>query len=143
MRIKINKVRKADQVMEELTKRYGSFHALTQKVSLSKCSSGSEMEDLMMWKYLKQGATMEEEIVFQNPDIHEVLSPRRMDLIDFLRKNEVSSIRKLSEALHRNYKNTYDDLIALEAFDIIELIPSGKSRTPICSVRSIETIFEN
>ena len=143
MQIKIKKERKAEQVIGELTKKYGSYQALGQKVSLSKCSSGSEMEDLMTWKYLKQGATMEEEIVFQNPDIYEVLSPRRMELIDFLGKNDVPSIRKLSEALHRNYKNTYDDLIALEAFDIIEFIPSGKSRVPVCGVRGIETIFEN
>ena len=143
MQIKVKKVKKADQVMDELNRRYGSFHTLTQKVSISKCSSGSEMEDLMMWKYMKQGATMEEEIVFHNPDIHKTLSPRRMELIDFLGKNEVLSIRKLSEALHRNYKNTYDDLIALEVFDIIEFIPSGKSKMPICNVTGIETIFEN
>ncbi len=143
MQVKIKKVKKAEQVMAELNRKYGDFHSLTQKVSVSKCSSGSEMEDLMVWKYMKQGATMEEEIVFHTPDVHDTLSPRRMELIDFLGKNKVPSIRKLSEALHRNYKNTYDDLLALEAFDIIEFIPSGKSRMPICNVTGIETIFEN
>ncbi|MCK4758001.1 MAG: hypothetical protein KAS67_06095 [Thermoplasmata archaeon] len=143
MLVKIKKLRISSLVLEKLARKHSSMKALSKKVSISKCSASDDMEDLVVWKYLKQGAILEEEIIFETPELFDTLTPKRLELIDYLANNQASSIKKLSEALHRNYKNTYDDLLALETFDIIEFIPSGKSKIPVCSLVSIVTVFED
>ena len=142
MYVNIKKVKDPDMVIEEFKDRYGTINSLSQRVSISKCTTKNEMEDLMVWKYLKSGAVLEEEIVLHNSDIFDTLTPKRMELVDYLTKNKVASIRKLSEAVHRNYKNTYDDLLALEKMGLVEFKRSGKSRIPTSFVVGLETTFE-
>ncbi len=143
MYVNIKKIKDPEIVIEEFQDQYGTINSLSQRVSISKCTTKNEMEDLMVWKYLKSGAVFEEEIVLHNSDIFDVLTPKRMELVDYLTKNKASSIRKLSEAVHRNYKNTYDDLLALEKMGLVEFKRSGKSRIPISFVIRVETVFEH
>ncbi len=142
MYVNIKKIKDPEMVIEEFQDQYGTINSLSQRVSISKCTTKNEMEDLMVWKYLRSGAEFTEEIVLHNSDIFHILTPKRMELVDYLTKNKVTSIRKLSEVVHRNYKNTYDDLLALEKVGLVEFKRSGKSRIPTSFIVGIETIFE-
>ena len=145
MQIKIVKKKNRDEIKEMLRAfevRHRSLASLTQKVSISKCSSLDSMIDLVLWKNLKDGAEFSEEIVFENSELFETLSPRRIELMEYLSKHDAGSIRQLSEALHRNYKNTYDDIRALMQYELVELLPAGRSMKPFCSVKKIETSFD-
>ncbi|MCI0480705.1 MAG: hypothetical protein L0213_03855 [Candidatus Dadabacteria bacterium] len=129
-------------MLEDFAKRYGSLESLQHKVAISKCASPAQMDDLVIWKNLQAGAELVEEIVLDGPDIYGALSPRRVELVEYLAKHGAKSIRQLSATLKRNYKNIYDDLRALGAYDIVEFIPAGRSRQPACFVSSIETVFD-
>lgn len=145
MEVKVTKKITKRQIADTLkhyTAKYGSISNLSQKVSITKCASLDLMNDLIIWKNLREGAELKEEIIFKGSEIFDTLSPKRIELMEFLSNNEVSSIRELAELLHRNYKNTYDDLNALVAYDLITLLPSGRRRRPVCSVTSVVTSFE-
>ena len=48
------------------------------------------------------------------------LTPKRWELVTTLRKNGHQSIKKLSEILKRDYKNTYTDVKAMQEIGLIE-----------------------
>ena len=79
-------------------KRYGSLNSLQQKVLISKCTSPEMMTDLVMWRNLSQGAEFTDVLVISDPDIFETLSPKRVEILEYLMNNEAKSIRHLAAA---------------------------------------------
>lgn len=144
MKIKIIKKRKKSDIRDMIIdweRKHGSLTSLNQKVLISKCASPERMGDFVLWKYLSQGAEFHDIIVVEDPDVFEVLSPRRAELLEYLMSNEPTSIKKLADNLHRNYKNVYDDLQALAKFDLIELRQEGRSLKPHSVITNLEVIF--
>ena len=115
--------------------------------SASSASSSSfrpeKMSDLVLWKYLSQGAEFQDIVMVEDPGVFEVLSPRRAELLEYLMNNNVPSIKNLADKLRRNYKNVYDDLQALAKYDLVELNQVGRSLKPGSVVTNIEVIFDS
>jgi len=146
MKIKIFKRRKPTDIeymLASLAKKYGSLNSLQQRVQISKCESPEQMADYIIWRNLSQGAEFQDTVVVRDSDIFEVMTPKRMELLEHLMKNDAASIRTLAAALHRNYKNTYDDLRALSRYDLVDLDPHGRSLRPAASARSIEIVLDD
>ncbi len=146
MKIKIFKRRKPTDIeymLASLAKKYGSMNSLQQRVQISKCESPEQMADYIIWRNLSQGAEFQDTVVVRDSDIFEVMTPKRMELLEHLMKNDVASIRALAAALHRNYKNTYDDLRALSRYDLVDLDPHGRSLRPAAPARSIEIVIDD
>ena len=144
MKVKIIKKRKKADIQDMIKdweKKYGKLSSLNQKVLISKCTSPEIMSDYVLWKYLSQGAEFQDNIVVEDADVFEVISPRRAELLEYLMNNDVSSIKKLADNLNRNYKNIYDDLQALAKYDLVELRQSGRSLKPSSIVKNLEVIF--
>ena len=83
MQVRVIKNKKSEQIKEmvkALAVKHKTISSLSQKVSISKCSSMNNMTDLVIWKNLKEGADYVEEIIFENSEIFETLSPRRIEL---------------------------------------------------------------
>ena len=145
MRIRITKRWKPAEVEGMITaweRKYGSINSLLQKVQISKCTSPGQMGDYVMWKNLSQGAEFQDIIVVKDPDIFETLSPRRVEMLEYLMNNDAKSIRHLAASLRRNYKNVYDDLIALSKYGLVDLTTSGRSLKPSAAASRIEVSFE-
>ncbi len=145
MKIKINKSWKSADVgdlVSALARKYGTLQSLQQKVSISKCTSPEQMGDFVMWKNLSQGAEFQDIIVISDPEIFETLSPKRVELLEYLMNNEVGSIRQLATSLKRNYKNIYDDLVALSKYGLVDLTPAGRALKPTAPASRIEIAFE-
>jgi predicted transcriptional regulator len=137
MEINIIKKRKQSDIndlLNELKDIYTSFDSLQNKVMISKCSSPKEMNDYIIWKYLSNGAEFKESVIFRRADLFNVLSLRRVEILEYLANNEVSSIRELSHKLRRNYKNVYDDLKSLSKYELVELREAGRALKPTCGV---------
>jgi len=49
----------------------------------------------------------------------EVLSPRRLELLRFVRQHGAASVRELAASLGRDYKNVHQDVSALEAAGLL------------------------
>ena len=141
MKIKVIKRRKQADIADMLKsfeKRYGSLTSLHQKVLISKCTSPAQMSDYVLWQNLSQGAEFQDIIIMKDPDIFDTLSPKRMELLEYIIQNDVQSIRTLASALRRNYKNVYDDLKALSKYGLIDLTAQGRSLKPSAAATKIE-----
>ena len=57
----------------------------------------------------------------------ETLSPRRLELLRFVRQHGAASVRELAASLSRDYKNVHQDVSALEAKGL--LVREGRRLT--------------
>ena len=75
-------------------------------------------------------------------DLLEALTPKRIELFRTLSEFEAQSIRELAEIVHRDVKNVWDDLKALQDFDLISFEQFGRSQRPIVKKQIIITMVE-
>ncbi len=54
-----------------------------------------------------------------------MLTGKRMELLGYVKRNEVRSIRALANALGRDYRNVHADVRALEAAGLVENTSKG------------------
>ncbi|MEE9151862.1 MAG: hypothetical protein V3U20_08545 [Thermoplasmata archaeon] len=121
-----------------LEKKYDSIESLHQKFSVNKCRNPEYVDDYMIWKALNEDDTrITEKIVLKNLGIYGMMSPKRMEILDYLSSHNTKSIKTLASELKRNYKNVYDDIKALEKFGLVELIHDGRNKRPITKIDSI------
>jgi predicted transcriptional regulator len=79
------------------------------------------------WHRAERGETFHERhLTFESWDtLARVLSNKRMELLGYVRRNRVPSIRALAQALGRDYRNVHADVKALEAAGLVENTPKG------------------
>ena len=123
--------------------RHETFEALRQRVIRERCTDPLAADDYIVWKALREeGLSVEERTVFDTADVFRALTPRRVELLEYLHGNEVPSIKELAAKLRRDYKNTYDDLIALQAWGLVAVQREGKNQRPIALVTSLRVSWE-
>ena len=69
------------------------------------------------------------------------LSPRRMQLLNYLSENHVESINKLSNDIGRDVKNVYNDLKTLERLGFLRLVKEGRRLSPELLVHEITILL--
>lgn len=79
------------------------------------------------WHRAERGEHVRERhLVFEKWEtLSRVLTGKRMELLGFVKRNEVRSIRALAIALGRDYRNVHADVKALEAAGLVENTPKG------------------
>jgi DNA-binding transcriptional ArsR family regulator len=146
MRVEVARdLAKEDLVREfgELETRHGSFDVLRQRVFVERCADPRAVDDYVVWKAMRdEGGAFEERTVFDTPEVFHALTPRRMEMLEYLRHGEVASIKDLATKLRRDYKNTYDDLAALEAWGLVSVRREGKNQHPVSHVTSLRVSWE-
>ena len=146
MKVSITKKRTKSDIqymIQDWEKTYGSLSSLSQKVLISKCASPEKMSEYVLWRYLSQGAEFQDKVIVEDSKVFEVLSPRRAELLEYLMKNDVKSIKSLAKSLKRDYKNVYDDIRALATYDLVELNQVGRSLKPCSVVSNITVSFSD
>ena len=75
----------------------------------------------------ERGETFRERhLAFESWDtLARVLTNKRMELLHYVRRNKVASIRALAKALDRDYSNVHADVKALAGAGLLETTPSG------------------
>jgi len=63
-------------------------------------------------------------------ELSALLSPKRMELLRFVVQNPGLSVRALSKALKRDYKNVHSDVSGLEENHLVERGAEGKVSAP-------------
>jgi predicted transcriptional regulator len=79
------------------------------------------------WHRAERGETFHERhLAFENWDtLARVLSNKRMELLRYVRRNRVTSIRALAQALGRDYSNVHADVKALAEAGLVENTKKG------------------
>jgi len=133
---------KLRSILEELEGRHGSYVELERKVADGRCDDPREVDDYLVWRSLifHEKATYYEVVKLTSYEFYRAISPKRMELLDFIGKENPESIKECSERLERNYKNVYDDIAALAKVNLVELIGHGKSKRPVSHVSSIRIV---
>jgi predicted transcriptional regulator len=69
------------------------------------------------------------------------LTTKRIELLDYLADEHVSSINSLAERMGRDVKNVYCDLRVLEGLGFIHLVKEGKSLVPELLVQEVTILL--
>ncbi len=126
-----------------LEARHGSFDALRQRAFVERCGDPAGVDDYVVWRALREeGGALEEKTVYDTPEVFRALTPRRVELLEHLTANAVPSIKELAAKLRRDYKNTYDDVVALEAWGLVAVRREGKNQRPVSLVTSLRVGWE-
>jgi len=74
------------------------------------------------WHRAEQAQTFHERhLAFENWEtLARVLSNKRMELLGYVRRNQVTSVRALAKALKRDYSNVHADVQALASAGLLE-----------------------
>lgn len=118
-------------VVQDITERHGSLDELKQDINRFGCTEPEKVDEYKILEALKEGASYKKEKISDSVSALSSLSPRRIELLEYLAKNEVDSIQKLAHELDRNYKNVYDDLKGLEEGGLVDLKKEGRRKKPV------------
>jgi predicted transcriptional regulator len=79
------------------------------------------------WYRAERGESVRERhLAFESWDLlARVLTGKRMELLRYVRRHKVTSIRALAKALGRDYSNVYADVQALTAAGLLDATDSG------------------
>ncbi len=122
--------------------KYGTLDSLGQKASIEKCSFPELIDDYELWKAIGKGGEMEEEIIFHDSSIFQIMSRSRAEILDFMSKNSVGSIKELAHAVKRDYKNVYFDIMILKKQELVEIKKKGRENIPVSRIEKIEILFD-
>ena len=64
-------------------------------------------------------------------ELNRILTPQRKKLLDVIKKERPSSLKKLAELVGRDYKNVYKDITLLERMGFLKLERRGKRLIPV------------
>jgi predicted transcriptional regulator len=93
-----------------------------------KISVGGAMEEeasrrfVNAWRRAERGETFHERhLAFESWDaLARVLTGKRMELLHYVRRHNVTSVRALAKALGRDYSNVHADVQALTAVGLLD-----------------------
>lgn len=79
------------------------------------------------WHRAKSGETFHERhLAFESWDVlARVLTGKRMELLHYVRRNNVTSVRALAKALSRDYSNVHADVKALASAGLLDATAKG------------------
>ena len=98
-----------------------------------KITVGGAMEDeasrrfVDAWHRAERGETFHERrLAFESWDaLARLLTGKRMELLRYVRRHNISSVRALAKALGRDYSNVHADVQALTAAGLLDADSSG------------------
>lgn len=137
MIIEIKKRVEIKDVIKAFEAKYGSFERLERLVKGKECEDPEAVDDHQVWKALEEGKEYIESIKIENPEVLTVLTPKRIELLEYLKKRYPKSIKGLAEELKRDYKNVYEDLAILSDYKVVAMKKKGRSTIPVCNVKEI------
>jgi predicted transcriptional regulator len=79
------------------------------------------------WRRAEQGAAFQERhLAFESWDaLSRVLTGKRMELLRYVRRHQIPSIRALAKALGRDYSNVHADVRALTESGLLDATGGG------------------
>jgi len=86
-----------------------------------------------VFKELSEGRDVQSEeyiAVSTIEELNRLLSPKRLQMLNYLKRHQVNSISELAEKLKRDYKNVYSDLKLFEELGIVKFEKKNGNTIP-------------
>ncbi len=135
--------RKEDkEILKRTIKRkFGRFEKIKTLLNIKKCTQPTLSEAYLMYEALNEETSLiVEEVIIHDKKVFNALTARRIELLEFLNRNGPSSIKEIAEKTHRDYKNVYDDISALDRFLVLNVVKSGKEKIAIGKINDIRIV---
>ncbi|HEQ78962.1 MAG TPA: HTH domain-containing protein [Euryarchaeota archaeon] len=134
-----------ENTLKGFVTKYGSIEHLDQRVQISRCSDPTIVDDLVLWKTLsKPVCSLKETVHYESAELISVLTPRRVELLEFLRREQKPiSVTDLAKKIRRNYKNVYDDIKVLSNNGLVDRLKTGREVMVSTRVKKIHIAFED
>ena len=147
-RIPLNEVRERVSAFE---KKYGDrFQQLHEEFILGKMPR-DRFDDYVEWSGMihalraaGEGEDFDyyaEEDLDLTPDEFERLTPKRLELLDYLADEHASSINELAGRVGRDVKNIHSDLRLLEHLGFLRLVNEGRSLVPELLIQELTILL--
>lgn len=149
-----------DIFRKKFNKKYNEIDQLFQEIQRERCNDPEKVDDYMIWQTLinleremessseqnsdltnKGLLQIREEILYYSSDFYSILTPRRIELLEYIHNKNPKSVKSLAEETNRDYKNVYDDLIALEKYNLLEFTREGKNKRPVSRLTMIDVVL--
>ncbi len=147
-RVPLNEVRERVSAFEE--KYSDRFQQLHEEFILGKMPR-DRFDDYVEWSGMihalraaGEGEDFDyyaEEDLNLTPDEIEKLTPKRLELLDYLAHEHVSSINELAGRVERNVKNIHSDLRLLERLGFLRLNNEGRSLVPELLIQELTILL--
>jgi len=125
--------------VDTLTEKYGSLSLMHEEFAKGRMPPGV-FDEYIEWTSMdhalrayQEGEDFEylaEEEMLLDSKQYEKLTPRRLELLDYLGKALYRSINELADVVGRDVKNVHTDLKILEDLGFIALTPEGRRLVP-------------
>jgi predicted transcriptional regulator len=136
-RIPLNEVR--ERVAAFVEKYGGYYQELSREFEAGKMPR-EKLDDYVEWSSMihalraaGEGEDFDyyaEENLELTQEQFDSLTPRRVELLDYIADEHASSINELAERVGRDVKNVHGDLRILEGLGFVRLVREGKSLVP-------------
>ncbi|MEM2899923.1 MAG: hypothetical protein QXT63_03955 [Thermoplasmata archaeon] len=145
MRIEIIKKYSKEHIRKEIAKLEKKYKGLDELRERCFDEEGYKnnpglLDDFFYWHALNSGAEVYESISTYNYSILSDLTEKRLEIIDYLsntKSGHIRSIKDIASELKRDYKNVYDDIMALQKNGLIEFLKAGNKTKPIMLIERI------
>jgi predicted transcriptional regulator len=147
-RIPLNEIR--ERVAAYVEKYGGHYQELSREFEAGKMPR-DRMDDYIEWSGMihalraaGEGEDFDyyaEEDLQLSPEDFESLTPRRIELLDYLADEHASSINELADKVERDVKNVHGDLRILERLGFVRLVEEGKSLAPELLVQEFTVLL--
>ncbi len=138
--IEIKKNIRNEDAIKALEKKYTSIENLQKAIDLR--NDPELIDDYEVWKALLKGADYSESIRLEDKGLLSLMTPKRMELLDYLKTRHPKSILGLAKGLKRDYKNVYEDLRILGKYGVVEKKVDGRNNIPECRIKEIVVKLE-
>ena len=127
MRIKFVRKVRAEELVKEFERKYGSLERLERYLK-DHPDDYVALMDYEDWKHFLANSDVEvEEGEIVVTDVS-FLTPQKLQILEAIKKHRPRSIRELAEKVGRDVKNVYLDVKELERIGLIELHTSGRAK---------------
>ena len=133
--------------VEQYKKQFGASLEDVSNQFAERALNQEDFDDYLEWMAMEHalGAYVEGEafdylteyILDLEPQDLSKLTPKRLELLDQMSRNNADSINKLASSIGRDVKNVYNDLKTLESLGLIELVKNGHRMIPDLLVKEI------
>ena len=103
-------------------------------------SQKGTLERIQRWE---AGEAVPRVLNFQNPSqLRELLTPRRMELLESVMEEPPASIRRLADRLDRDVHDVHDDLHLLAEYRIVHFREEGRAKQPYVPYETVRIEVE-
>jgi predicted transcriptional regulator len=130
--------------------KYGSLSLLHEEFTKGRMPPGV-FDEYIEWTNMdhalrayQEGEDFEylaEEALSLDSKQYEKLTPRRLEMLDYLGMGQYSSINELAKKIGRDVKNVYNDLKILKELGFVNLTREGRSLVPELMVYEINILL--